>query len=120
MLRSEFTEVAKLEEEFWAMKSRVLWLVEGDRNISFYHTVVLVRRRRNRILCMKDRMGNWINREREISEFIREGFSDLFTTGLTTSYLAKWSPLYWSTCLNKAEISLVDRPVTDEEIKASL
>ena len=120
MLRSEFTEVAKLEEEFWAMKSRVLWLVEGDRNISFYHTVVLVRRRRNRILCMKDRIGNWINREREISEFIREGFSDLFTTGLTTSYLAKWSPPYWSTCLNKAEISLVDRPVTDEEIKASL
>ena len=80
MLRSEFTKVAKLEEEFWAMKSRVLWLVEGDRNISFYHTVVLVRRRRNHILCMKDRMGNWINREREISEFIREGFSDLFTT----------------------------------------
>ena len=94
MLRSEFTKVAKLEEEFWAMKSWVLWLVEGDRNISFYHIVVLVRRRRNCILCMKDRMGNWINREREISEFIREGFSDLFTTGLTTSYLAKWSPPY--------------------------
>ena len=62
-LRLEYTEVAKLEEEFWAMKARILWLVEGDRNTSFYHTSALVRRRRNRILCMKDRMGNWLNGE---------------------------------------------------------
>lgn len=119
MLRSEFTEVAKLEEEFWVMKSQVLWLVEGDRNTSFYHTAALVCRRRNHILCMKDMMRNWINGEREISEF-REGFSDLITTGLTTSFLAEWSPLCWSTYLNEEEISLVDRPVTNKEIKASL
>lgn len=74
------------------MKSRVLWLVEGDRNTSFYHTATLVRRRRNQILCMKDRMGNWINRDREISEFIREGFSELFTFGFTSSSLAEWNP----------------------------
>ena len=49
MLRNDFAKVAKLEEEFWAMKSRILWLVEGDRNTSFYHTITLVRRRRNRI-----------------------------------------------------------------------
>ena len=29
-------------------------------------------------------------------------------------------PPCWSTCLNEAEISLVDRPITNEEIKASL
>ncbi|KAK7841089.1 hypothetical protein CFP56_015784 [Quercus suber] len=83
MLRGEFAEVAKLEEEFWAMKSRILWLVEKDRNTSFYHIAALVRRRRNRIVCLKDRMGNWINGDREISEFIREDFSDLFTSGVT-------------------------------------
>ncbi|XP_030923186.1 uncharacterized protein LOC115950077 [Quercus lobata] len=92
MLRSDFAEVAKLEEEFWAMKSRILWLIEGDRNTSFYHTAALVRRRRNCILCMKDRMGNWINGDREISEFIREGFDALFTSGLTSSSLTKWNP----------------------------
>lgn len=31
-LRWEYVEVAKLEEEFWAMKARILWLVEGIRN----------------------------------------------------------------------------------------
>lgn len=60
-LRVEFEEVIKLEEDFWLMKARILWLVEGDRNTAFYHTSALIRRRRNRILCLKDRVGNWID-----------------------------------------------------------
>ena len=59
-LRLDFTEISKLEEEFWAMKSRITWLVEGDRNTSFYHSSALVCRRRNCITRMKDRAGNWI------------------------------------------------------------
>ena len=53
-LRAEPNEVSKLEEEFWAMKARITWLVEWDRNTSFFHTSTLVRRRRNRISCIKD------------------------------------------------------------------
>lgn len=60
VLRAEFQEINKLEEEFWAMKARITWLVEGERNTGFYHTSTLVHRRRNRISCMKDRAGNWI------------------------------------------------------------
>ena len=80
-LRLEYAEVAKLEEEYWAMKARILWLVEEDRNTTFYHTSALVHRRHNRIPCMKDRMDNWLNGEREIVDFIRKGFSKLFTSG---------------------------------------
>ena len=86
-LRFENVEVAKIEEEFWAMKARILWLVEGDKNTSFYHTSALVRRKRNRIICMKDRMGNWLNGEIEIADFIRQGFLDLFTSQ-ASSFLA--------------------------------
>lgn len=57
-LKAEFVEISKLEEEFWAIKSRITWLVEGDKNIGFYHTSALVRRRRNCISCIKDRVGN--------------------------------------------------------------
>ena len=122
MLRNEFAEVAKLEEEFWVMKPWILWLVKGYRNTSFYHTVALVRRRINLILCMKDMMGNWINRDRDISEFIREGFSKLFTSGLTISSLAEWNPPppCWNTNLNEADVTNIDKPVTNAEIKASL
>ena len=79
-LRAEYHEIAKFEEEFWAMKSRITWLVEGDRNTSFYHTSALVCRRRNHIPCMKDSVGNWIQGEREIAIYIRKGYSDLFIT----------------------------------------
>lgn len=119
-LRAEFSKVAKLEEEFWAMKSQILWLVEGDRITTFYHTTALVHKRRNRILCMKDRMGNWINGDREIAEFIREGFLDLFTSSLSNSPLAKWNPSCWYTYLNEAEAINLDRQVSDVEISASL
>ena len=86
-LRVKFSKVAKLERESQAMKSRILWLVEGDRNEAFYHTSTLVHRRRNQISCMKDRMRNYINGDREIADFIREGFSDLFTSSNSNSPL---------------------------------
>lgn len=86
--RLEYAEVAKLEEEFWAIKARILWLVKGDRSTSFYHTSTLVRCKRNHILCMKDKVGNWLNGEREIASFIRQGFLDLFTSIHTSAPLA--------------------------------
>ena len=98
------------------MKARILWLVEGDRNTSFYHTSALVRWKRNRILCMKDRIGNWLNGEIEIAELIRQGFSNLFTSGQTSSFLAEQDPLAWNTRLNaEANLSL-NTPITNKEI----
>ena len=71
-LRVEYAKVIRMEEEFWAMKAWILWLVEGDQNTAFYHTSALVHRRRNRILCMKDRVGNWLSRDKEIADYIRK------------------------------------------------
>ena len=59
-LRKEYFEVIQHEEEFWSVKSRYNWLIHGDRNTSFFHTSALIRRRRNRILCLKDSLGNWV------------------------------------------------------------
>ena len=68
-LRFEFLKMAKLKGEFLAMKSWILWLVEGDRNVSFYRTSTLVCRRRNRISYVKDKIRNWITGDREIADF---------------------------------------------------
>ena len=119
-LRLDYAEVAKLEEEFWAMKARILWLVEGDRNTSFYHTSALVRRRRNRILCMKDRMGNWLNGEREIADFIRKGFLELFTSDHFSVALADWDPPSWKTYLQEDALTALSYPVLDREISMGL
>ena len=66
-LCTKLSEVLKLEEEYWTIKLHITWLVKGDRNTTFYHTSTLVRRSRNRITCLKDHMGNWLNEERDIA-----------------------------------------------------
>lgn len=79
-LKAELLEISKLEVEFWSMKAHITWVVEGDRNTAFFHNSVLVRRRRNHISSMKDRMGNWLNDEQDVASFIRQGFMKLFTS----------------------------------------
>ena len=98
------------------MKARILWLAKGDRNTSFHHTSALVRRKQNRILCMKDRIGNWLNGEREITEFIRRGFSKLFTSGHIISFLANWDPPAWNTHLNEESLTSLNTPISNKEI----
>lgn len=119
-LIGEYANLSKIEEEFWAMKSRVNLLVQGNRNTAFFHTFVLVRRRRNRVVSMKDDMGNWLSGDAEISSFIREGFVKLFTTDASTSYRAYWNPPFWKCALKDAEKGSLDRPITDDEISAAL
>ena len=84
--------VCRLEEDFWAMKARISRLVEGDRNMTFFHASALVRRRCNRISGMKDRMGNWLEGDREIVDYIHNGFLDLFSIDQYSAPLSVWCP----------------------------
>ena len=59
-LKCDLNEVLNQEQELWALKSRVNWMLLGDRNNSFFHVLTLVRRRRNKITCMKNNVGDWI------------------------------------------------------------
>lgn len=91
-LRSDLAEISKLEADFWSMKAHISWVVEGDENSTFFHTSALVRRRRNRMVNMKDRMGNWLNNEQDIVNFIRRGFLELFITSHYSFSLEEWHP----------------------------
>ena len=91
-LRTELFEVLKLEEEYWTIKLHITWLVKGDRNTAFYHTSALMRRSRNRITYLKDHMGNWLNEERDIANFIRTGYFELFMSSHNSSLLSLWDP----------------------------
>ena len=46
-LTEEYNLIMLQEEEFWAIKSRLNWTAFGDRNTSFFHTSIVVRRHRN-------------------------------------------------------------------------
>ena len=119
-LCTKLTKVLKLEEEFWAMKSQITWLVEGDKNTAFYHTSALVRQSRNRINSLKDNMGNWLNKESDIADFIRMGYIELFMSSHSSSFLSLWYPPYWNSCLKEDEVTKLAVPISDEEISSAL
>uniref|UniRef100_A0A2N9GZ20 DUF4283 domain-containing protein n=1 Tax=Fagus sylvatica TaxID=28930 RepID=A0A2N9GZ20_FAGSY len=82
-LRMEYGNILKLEEDFWALKSRVGWVVEGDRNTKFFHTTTLVRRRYNKIVRIRNNMGDWI----VDSQLIRNHIQQAEALNLTTTVL---------------------------------
>nr|POE62303.1 putative ribonuclease h protein [Quercus suber] len=57
-LQADLLNVMNQEEELWSLKSHVNWMLQGDRNTSFYHVSMLIRRKRNKILNLKDSQGN--------------------------------------------------------------
>ena len=79
-LREDYFIILKLEEELWALKSRVGWVVEGDRNTKFFHTSTIVHRRTNKIVRLRNSVEEWISDNELIRLHIQQGFVDLFST----------------------------------------
>lgn len=108
------------EENLWMLKSQVNWMIQGDRNTTFYHVSTLVRRKRHQILAIKNSIGEWIQEEKDIAEFIRNGFRDIYTSSLTTSSIAMPTVSQWQGRLNEKEKESIGGQITMEEIRSTL
>ena len=91
------------EEELWALKSRVNWMIQGDRNTSFYHVSTLVRRKRNQILSIKDACGEWIIEESAVKEYIKNGFAGIYSTSLVSVPITYNTSYQWQPRLSEEE-----------------
>lgn len=79
-LTVEFNQLLDLEEELWALRSRVDWMFLGDRNTSFFHISTLANKRRSIITSLRDNVGNWISDPLTIEKLINDFFINLFST----------------------------------------
>ena len=108
------------EEEIWPLKSRVNWLVQGDRNTNFYHVSTLVRRKRNQILVIKDLVDECIFEERAIKKHIRNGFEGIYTSYFLCVTRVAPSISQWQVSLSKEEKQSIGGAASEDEIKAAL
>ncbi|XP_058778740.1 uncharacterized protein LOC131652797 [Vicia villosa] len=65
-LQRELSYILNQEELMWHQRSRTKWLVDGDRNTKFYHMQTVSRRKRNRILMLKNDDGDWISEQEDL------------------------------------------------------
>ena len=112
--------VLNQQEELRALKSQVNWMVQGDRNMAFYHVSTLVRRKRNQIMAIKNAVGEWIHEESDIKEFIRSGFNGIYLTSHENASREEPIILQCQTRLSDGDKESIGGKVTEEEIKAAL
>ena len=79
-LIGDLNGILSMEEELWAMKSRTNWLTQGERNTAYFHLSTLARCSRNRIVSIKNSMGERIIEIEEVKDAFQKGFVKLYQT----------------------------------------
>ncbi|KAH0776459.1 hypothetical protein KY290_007870 [Solanum tuberosum] len=117
-LLKDYSNILKLEEDYWKLRSRINWIRDGDANTRFYHLSVINRRRRNNIYFFKDDNDNWITSHKKIVEHAFSYYNLCFTTDHSTTY---WKDIHNSTPrFHKLDLSPLDRPLADFEVVQAL
>ncbi|KAI5313145.1 hypothetical protein L3X38_042319 [Prunus dulcis] len=65
-LMDDFKKVIEQEFVFWKQKSRLQWLMDGDRNTKFFHLTTVMRRRRYKIERLKNSVGVFVEEAKGI------------------------------------------------------
>lgn len=84
-LNSELLKAYKSEEDFWRQRSRIMWLVSGDKNSGFVHAVLKGKRARNRLSVIEDTDGNAFFEEDHIAAQISKYFETIFTSTVSSN-----------------------------------
>lgn len=60
-LQHQYNEILVLEEDYWKLRSRVMWMNGGDVNTKYFQITVTNRKRINKITFFKDDPNKWID-----------------------------------------------------------
>ncbi|KAL4318902.1 hypothetical protein GQ457_18G009340 [Hibiscus cannabinus] len=77
--KGELCHLLKVQEAYWAQRSRILWLSAGDQNTSFFHAKASVRKKKNAILGLYDSNGYWQTSTTEVLRVASDYFVSLFS-----------------------------------------
>ena len=105
--------------ELWTLKSQINWTVQGDRNTLFFYLFTFVRRKRNGITAIKNRVGEWLVEE-NIANYIQRRFEDIYSTSQTFSSRLISPSSQWQEVLPNDVRDSLGYEVSVEELKAAL
>lgn len=79
-LKSEISDLFRLEEKLWQQRSHDHWMVSGDYNSKYFHNRASQRFRRNSISILRDLEGVLVLGEDNVATMVVDYYTMLFTT----------------------------------------
>lgn len=79
--RAKLGSIYTSEEMYWAQRSRIKWIKEGDKNTRIFHVRAMHRAKKNFIEGLKDENGNWITDPMGMFNVSLSYFDSLLTRG---------------------------------------
>ncbi|KAL4341194.1 hypothetical protein GQ457_08G031170 [Hibiscus cannabinus] len=77
--KGKLCHLLKVQEAYWAQRSRVLWLSAGDQNTSFFHAKASARKKKNALMGLYDDNGYWQTSTNEVLRIASDYFVSLFS-----------------------------------------
>ncbi|CAL1412960.1 unnamed protein product [Linum trigynum] len=77
-LEKELDKTMEQEELIWFQRAREHWVKFGERNTAYFHQLANIRRRRNKIDCLKNINGEWVSEKDELLQLVYNFFSELY------------------------------------------
>ena len=105
---------------FGPLNLRLTGLFRGITIPRFFHLSTLVRRKRNRITIIKNRVRKWLLEEKDIANYTQKGFKDIYSTSQTFSSRLVSPSSQWQAILPNEVCDSLGCMVSVEEIKAAL
>ena len=117
-VRKEINDLLDSEETMWHQRSRVQWMMLGDRNTRYFHSKASDRKRKNAISRIMDENGNWHETKEGIANVAVSYFEKLYTTSYPSHILEVTNkiPNKVSSEMNQSLI----KEFTKEEVVAAL
>lgn len=117
-LWTEYEDILRREELYWAHQAKTNWLRFGDKNTKFFHQSTICRQQRNRVEALINEEGNWVYDNSEIKSLLVDFYKSLYSinqtpeeTFSTTSDFPK---------VSESEKANIIKSVTLEEVKHAL
>lgn len=105
--RLELNDWLNKEEVMWVQRSKQMWLLNGDKNTSYFHSLVRQRKAKNTVTRILGPNRNWIVNYDDLEHAVDNFFSSIFRNNTLPREPSNWS---W---LKRLPILSIDTPQKD-------
>lgn len=121
-LRIDLEKWLEKEQILWAQKSRQIWMLNGERNIIYFHRLVKCMRATNRILKLQNDQGVLVDDYEELERLALDHFKCIYSidSQRNSSDLDRWLDSLNILKISQDQISELEKPLEHREIFEAL